>query len=65
MGYHESAQQARRTVHDQLHIVHKAVDDLEGLRYSHTSLILSEAVQPLEDGLNIASGLKQHLGELL
>jgi len=63
--YHESAWKAWRTVHDQLHIVHKAVDNLQGLRYSHPSLILGEAVQPLEDGLDIASTLQQHLGELL
>ena len=65
MGYQESAQQARRTVHDQLHIVHKAVDDLQGLRSGHPSLIFSETVQLLEDRLNIISTLKQRLAELL
>jgi hypothetical protein len=36
------------TANDHPHIMHKTVDDLEGLHCGHPSLVLGESVQPLE-----------------
>ena len=60
--YHENAsverprsgEQTLRTIHDDLHIIHKAVDHFEYLGRSHTTFLLSETVQPPENSLNLA-----------
>ena len=41
------------TIHYHSHILYKAVDDLERLRCSYPSLILSESVKPLEHCLDV------------
>ena len=41
------------TVNDILHILEKTIDDLEGLRRSYPSLILSEPIQPLKYRLDV------------
>jgi hypothetical protein len=41
------------TVNHTLHILEKTIDDLEGLRRSHPSLILSEPIQPLKYSLDV------------
>ena len=49
-----SSEQTLRTVHDYLHIIHKAVDDFEGLGHSHPTFLLGETVQSLQDRLDLA-----------
>ena len=41
------------TIHDHTHILDEAVDDLERLSRGSSSLILREAVQPLQDRLDV------------
>jgi hypothetical protein len=41
------------TVNHIPHILEKTIDDLEGLRHSHPSLILSEPIQPLKYCLDV------------
>jgi hypothetical protein len=41
------------TVNHIPHILEKTIDDLEGLRRSHPSLILSEPIQPLKYRLDV------------
>jgi hypothetical protein len=41
------------TVNHILHILEKAIDDLEGLRRSYPSLIFSEPIQPLKYPLDV------------
>ena len=43
------------TVNHILHILEKAIDDLEGLRSSYPSLILGEPIQPLQYRLDVLS----------
>jgi hypothetical protein len=43
------------TVNHIPHILEKTIDDLEGLRRSYPSLILSEPIQPLKYRLDILS----------
>ena len=40
------AKQPLSTIHDYFHIIHKSVDDFEGLSYGHSTLLLSETVEP-------------------
>jgi hypothetical protein len=55
---------ARLTVHDDLHIVQKTVNDGQGLRHGHAGLFLCESVQSLEYRLDLAVS-QQLLSELL
>ena len=41
------------TIHYYLHIMDKAVDDLEGLRCSYPSLVLGESVEPFQYRLDV------------
>ena len=41
------------TVNQIPHILEKTIDNLEGLRRSHPSLILSKPIQPLKYCLNV------------
>jgi hypothetical protein len=41
------------TIYNLLHILDKAMDNLEGLRCGHLSLILSKSTQPLEYRFNV------------
>jgi hypothetical protein len=41
------------TVNNIPHILEKTIDDLEGLRRGHPSLILSEPIQPLKYRLDV------------
>ncbi len=41
------------TVNHNPHILEKAIDDLEGLRRSYPSLILSEPIQPLKYRIDV------------
>jgi hypothetical protein len=45
---------ALRTFHDYLNIAHKTMDDTQGLRHSHPSLVLGQSIQSLENGLYLA-----------
>ena len=42
------------TVHDNLRVIQKIVNDSKGLRYSHAGLFLRESVQSLQYLLNLA-----------
>ena len=41
------SEKSPHTVHDYLHIIHKAVNDLKGLSHSHPTFLLRQAVQSL------------------
>ena len=41
------------TIHYYPHILHKAVDDFEGLRCSHPSLVLGESVESFQYRLDV------------
>ena len=41
------------TIHYYPHILHKAVDDLEGLRRSHPCFFLGESAKPLQYRLDV------------
>jgi hypothetical protein len=42
------AEQRLRTAHDELHVTHKAVNDLKRLCAGHSSLVEGKAVQSME-----------------
>ena len=50
--------------HNHLHITHKTMDDTQGLCNSHSSLVLGQSIQPLENSLYLALP-QQLLRELL
>ena len=43
----ELSEKSLHTVHDYLHIIHKAVNDFKGLGHSHPTFLLRQAVQSL------------------
>ena len=42
------------TIHDNLHIIHKPMDDFQRLSDGHPALFLSETVEPLQHSLDLA-----------
>ena len=43
-----------RTFHNDLHVTDKTIDDTHGLRDSHSSLVLGQSIQSLENSLYLA-----------
>ena len=45
---------AARTINDRLYIVHKTLNDSQGLRGGHAGLFLRESVQSLQYGFDLS-----------